>query len=42
MADLALLLDAQDLVEVDAGNGREGGAFACRRDRAKRALWAGR
>jgi hypothetical protein len=33
VADLSLLLDAQDLVEVDAGNGREGGAFACRRDR---------
>ena len=32
MADLALLLDAQDLVEIDAGNGRESGAFAGRRD----------
>ena len=32
MADLSLFLDAQDLVEVDAGNGREGGAFAGRRD----------
>jgi len=30
MADLALLLDAQDLVEVDAGNGREGRALAGR------------
>ena len=33
MADLPLLLDAQDLVEVDAGNGREGRAFARRRNR---------
>ena len=33
MADLPLLLDAQDLVEVDAGNGREGRAFAGRRNR---------
>ena len=41
MADLALLLDAQDLVEVDAGNGGEGRAFAGR-GTAKRALWAGR
>ena len=32
MADLALLLDAQDLVEIDARNGRESGAFAGRRD----------
>ena len=31
MADLPLLLDAQDLVEVDAGNGGEGRAFAGRR-----------
>jgi hypothetical protein len=30
VADLALLLHAQDLVEVDAGNGREGRAFAGR------------
>jgi hypothetical protein len=28
IADLPLLLDAQDLVEVDAGNGREGQALA--------------
>jgi hypothetical protein len=41
MADLALLLDAQDLIEVDARNGVKaepspaGGT-------AKRALWAGR
>ena len=33
MADLPLLLDAQDLVEVDAGNGGEGRAFAGRRNR---------
>jgi hypothetical protein len=33
VADLPLFLDAQDLVEVDAGNGREGGAFTGRRDR---------
>ena len=33
MADLPLLLDAQDLVEVDAGNGREGRAFAGRQNR---------
>ena len=32
MADLALLLDAQDLIEVDAGNGGEGRAFAGRRN----------
>ena len=32
VADLALLLHAQDLVEIDAGNGREGSAFACGRD----------
>ncbi len=41
MADLPLLLDTQDLVEVDAGNGVKAepspaGAIA------KRALWAGR
>src|ERR1700722_14664327 len=30
IADLPLLLDAQDLIEVDAGNGREGQALACR------------
>jgi hypothetical protein len=30
IADLPLLLDAQDLVEVDAGNGREGQALAGR------------
>ena len=28
LADLPLLLDAQDLVEIDAGNGREGRALA--------------
>ena len=28
VSDLPLLLDAQDLVEIDAGNGREGGVFA--------------
>ena len=33
MADLPLLLDAQDLVEVDAGDGREGRAFAGRLNR---------
>ena len=33
MADLPLLLDAQDLVEVDAGNGREGRALAGRQNR---------
>ena len=32
MADLPLLLDAQDLVEIDAGNRREGRAFAGRSD----------
>ena len=32
MADLPLLLDAQDLVEVDAWDGREGRAFAGRID----------
>ena len=32
VADLALLLDAQDLVEVDAGNGREGRALTGRID----------
>ena len=32
LADLPLLLDAQDLVEIDAGNGREGRAFASRID----------
>jgi hypothetical protein len=32
MADLALLLDAQDLIEIDARNRRESGAFAGRRD----------
>ena len=32
MADLPLLLDAQDLVEVDARNGGEGRAFAGRID----------
>jgi len=33
LADLPLLLDAQDLVEVDAGNRREGRALARRLDR---------
>ena len=42
MADLPLLLDAQDFVEVDAGNGGEGRAFAGRIGTAKRALWARR
>ena len=32
VADLPLLLDAQDLVEVDARNRREGGTFAGRRN----------
>ena len=32
LADLTLLLHAQDLVEIDAGNGREGRAFAGRID----------
>ena len=32
MADLALLLDAQDLLKIDARNERECGAFAGRRD----------
>ena len=32
LADLALLLDAQDLVEIDARNGREGRALAGRID----------
>jgi hypothetical protein len=29
VSDLPLLLEAQNLVEIDAGNGREGRAFAC-------------
>jgi hypothetical protein len=33
VADLALLLNAQDLVEIDARNGREGRAFARRLNR---------
>ena len=33
LADLPLLLDAQDLVEIDAGNGREGRALAGRLNR---------
>ena len=33
MADLPLLLDAQDLVEIDARDGREGRALAGRLDR---------
>jgi hypothetical protein len=33
MADLPLLLDAQDLVEVDARNQGEGRAFAGRQNR---------
>jgi hypothetical protein len=32
LADLALLLDAQDLVEIDPGDGREGRALAGRID----------
>ena len=32
VADLPLLLDAQDLVEVDAGNGGEGGTLAGRKN----------
>ena len=32
MADLALFLDAQDLIEIDARNGREGRALAGRID----------
>ena len=32
MADPALLLNAQDLVEIDGGNGRQGRAFAGRRN----------
>ena len=39
--DLALLLDAQDLVEVDAGNGVKADP-ASTGATAKRALWAGR
>jgi len=38
MADLPLLLDAQDLVEVDARNGGEGRAFAGRIDRETRVV----
>jgi hypothetical protein len=41
LADLALLLDAQDLVEIDARNGREGRALAAG-STAKRALCSGR
>ena len=33
MSDLTLLLDAQDLVEVDAWDGREGRALAGRKNR---------
>ena len=33
LADLPLLLNAQDLIEIDAGNGREGRALAGRLDR---------
>ena len=40
MADLPLFLDAQDLVEVDAGNRRRPSLPG--RRTAKRALWAGR
>ena len=38
VADLPLLLDAQDLVEVDAGNGRERRAFAGRVNREARVV----
>ena len=38
MADLPLLLDAQDLVEVDAGNGREGRSLARRGNRETRVV----
>ena len=38
VADLPLLLNAQDLVEVDAGNGREGRALAGRLDRKARVV----
>ena len=38
VSDLPLLLDAQDLVEIDAGNGREGGAVACRLNREARVV----
>ena len=38
MADLPLLLDAQDLVEVDAGNGREGRSGPGRGDRETRVV----
>jgi hypothetical protein len=43
VADLPLLLDAQDLIEIDAWNGREGRAEPSPAgSTAKRALWAGR
>jgi hypothetical protein len=38
VSDLPLLLDAQDLVEVDAWNGREGGALAGRLNRKARVV----
>ncbi len=38
MADLALLLDAQDLVEIDARDGCEGRALAGRLDRKARVV----
>ena len=38
MADLPLLLDAQDLAEVDARNGREGRALAGRLNRKARVM----
>ena len=38
VADLPLLLDAQDLAELDAGNGREGRAFAGRVNREARVV----
>ena len=38
VADLPLLLNAQDLVEIDAGNGRESRAVAGRLDRKARVV----
>ena len=38
VSDLPLLLDAQDLVEIDAWNGREGGALAGRLNREARVV----
>src|SRR5271168_680994 len=42
MADLPLFLDAQDLVEVGAGNGREGRAFPGRQNRETGVVGGGR